>query len=256
MDTLHTDRLAEGLREHARGLAAAAAGRGPSARVPTCPEWTMRDLVGHVGQGHRWAAGLIRTGGTDVVDELPRTAPDSPADWPDWLGGGADDLVAAFTANPDGTVTHPILGTHPTAMWLRRMAHETSVHHADAALAAGAPFAVAPDLAADAISEFLGLLANAATALYKPEMAELRGNGETILVAPAEADLPGWLITRAPDGLACGAPAGAAEADVTLAGAVRDLLLVLARRLDPERAEVTVAGDRSVLDHWIAHTSV
>ena len=32
------------------------AGVEPSVRVPTCPEWTARDLAGHIGQGPRWAA--------------------------------------------------------------------------------------------------------------------------------------------------------------------------------------------------------
>lgn len=35
---------------------------GLDADVPTCPGWTMRPLLGHVGMLHRWAATLVRKG--------------------------------------------------------------------------------------------------------------------------------------------------------------------------------------------------
>lgn len=60
--TLDTARLVEGLREQTGGLARAVAGRDPDGAVPTCPHWPLRTLVGHVGQEHRWAAALVRTG--------------------------------------------------------------------------------------------------------------------------------------------------------------------------------------------------
>lgn len=252
---LDAGRMKEGLREHARGLAGAASGADPAARVPACPDWTLRDLVGHVGQAYRWATHLVRTGGTDVLNELPRTPPDSPADWPGWLGTGAEELIEAFDAEPDGSVEHPLLGTWPTVMWVRRMANESVVHHADAALTAGTPFTVAPDLAEDAITEFLGLLTAVTAAEHKPELAELRGNGETLCLRPAEPSLPGWLITRTPEGPVW--EHGAREADMTAGGPVRDLLLVFARRLAPAGArELTVTGDASLLDHWLARTAV
>ncbi|MFA1551434.1 maleylpyruvate isomerase family mycothiol-dependent enzyme [Actinomadura chokoriensis] len=259
-DVLDAGRMKEGLREHARGLAGAAGAAAPSlggvgTRVPTCPEWTLRDLVGHVGQAHRWASHLVRTGGTVVLNDLPRTLPDSPADWPGWLDDGVEDLIGAVDANPDRSVDHPVLGTWPTVMWLRRMTHETAVHHADAALAAGTTFAVAPDLAGDAISEFLGLLTSVTAAARKPELAELRGTGETLCLRPAEPSLPGWLITRTPEGAVW--EEGTGDADMTVAGPVQSLLLVFARRLAPDDAsEVKVTGDASLLDHWLAHTAV
>ena len=251
---LDTGRMAEGLREHTAGLAAAAGRAGPAARVPTCPEWTLGDLVGHVGQAHRWAAHLVRTGGTDVLNELPRAVPDSPADWPGWLHDGAEELIGTIAARPDGSVDHPFFGTWPTVRWLRRMLNDTIVHHADAAFAADLPFTVAPDLAGDAVTEFLELLTRGSAADYKPELAELRGTGETLCLRPAEPALPGWLITRTPDGPAWETEAG--DADMTVSGPVRDLLLVFARRLPADGAEVEVTGDAALLEHWLARTAV
>ncbi|MFV2172211.1 maleylpyruvate isomerase family mycothiol-dependent enzyme [Actinomadura sp. LOL_016] len=253
MDVLDTARIAEGLREHTAGLADAAAGPAPDTIVPTCPEWTLRDLVGHVGQGHRWAADMFRTGGTAVVDELPRVAPADQADWGAWLRAGADETIAAQAANP-GPVAHPLMGDAPSAMWLRRMLHDTSVHHADATITAGTAFAIAPDLAADEITETFGHLTVPAAAQFKPALAELRGTGETLCLRADEPSVPGWLITRRPD--AAVVEQGARDADVTIAGPVRDLMLVFARRLAPDDAAVKVTGDRALLNHWLEHTAV
>ena len=41
-------------------MAAAVAGADPDGTVPTCPEWTVRDLVRHMGGVHRWATGFVR----------------------------------------------------------------------------------------------------------------------------------------------------------------------------------------------------
>ncbi|MDL4817534.1 maleylpyruvate isomerase family mycothiol-dependent enzyme [Actinomadura opuntiae] len=250
---LGAERIAEALRGHAGGIAAAVAGTDPDARVPTCPEWTLRDLVGHIGQAHRWAADFIRDGETDLVTQVPRTAPDAPADWPGWLRDGADDLVRAFEADPGRTVAHPVMGPRPAAMWLRRMLHDTAVHHADAAFATGVAYEVAPDVAADGICEWLVLVSEPAAATFRPELAELRGRGETLALRPSEPSVPGWVITRAPDGIAW--ERASRDGDLTIAGPVRDLMLVFARRLAPGDAEVKVTGDRALLDHWLARTA-
>ncbi|MBO2464765.1 maleylpyruvate isomerase family mycothiol-dependent enzyme [Actinomadura violacea] len=252
-NVLGADRIVEALREHSGGMAAAVAGADPDVRVPTCPEWTLRDLVGHIGQAHRWAAGFVRDGATDLVTQVPRTAPGSVADWPGWLRDGADDLVRAFEAAPDKTIVHPIMGPRPAAMWLRRMLHDTAVHHADAAFTTGVGYAIAPDVAADGITEWLSLVTEPAAATLQPKLAELRGRGETLSLRPSEPSVPGWVITRAPDGL--GRERADRDGDMTVAGPVRDLMLVFARRLPPDGADVKVTGDRALLDHWLARTA-
>jgi len=140
-------------------------------------------------------------------------------------------------------------GPQPARFWLRRMLHDTTIHHADAALATGKSFTVAPDLAADAISEWLEVLSDPVTASIKPDFAELRGVGQTLLLEPADGT--GWLITRTPDGVRW--TRENKPADVTLTGPVKDLLLVLTRRLPADR--VTVTGDQALAAHWLAHTA-
>ncbi|WP_290058258.1 maleylpyruvate isomerase family mycothiol-dependent enzyme [Amycolatopsis solani] len=244
---MDTTRLAEGLHDHTAGLAAAVTGADPDARVPTCPDWPVRVLVGHIGQAHRWAAGIVRSGPSPVPDPFDAD-PGSPEKWSDWLLEGAADLEDAVLAAGE-TPVWTFFGPGPARFWLRRMAHDTTVHHADAAFAAGAAFEVAPDLAADAISEWLDVLSDPVTPTLNPAFAELRGTGQTLRADPGDG--PGWLITRTPDGVRWNHAAG--PADTTLAGPVGDLLLVLTRRLPAGR--VTITGDPTLAEHWLAHTA-
>ncbi|WP_103351414.1 maleylpyruvate isomerase family mycothiol-dependent enzyme [Amycolatopsis sp. CA-128772] len=244
-------RLAEGLHEHTAGLARAVEAADPDQPVPTCPEWPLRVLVGHIGQAHRWAASIVRDGPSPVPDPFDED-PGSPDEWSGWLDRGAADLEAAVRAAGDSPVW-TFFGPQPARFWLRRMLHDTTIHHADAALATGNGFTVAPDLAADAISEWLEVLSDPVTASLKPAFAELRGTGQTLHLQPSgNGEGPGWLITRTPGGVRWTRD-GTTTADVTLAGPLEDLLLVLTRRRPADR--VTLTGDRALAAHWLAHTA-
>lgn len=240
-------RLAEGLHEHTAGIAKAVAGADPDVRVPTCPEWPLRVLVGHVGQAHRWAADIVRSGPTPVPDPFD-AAPGHPAGWSDWLRQGAADLADAVLADGESPVW-TFFGPRQATFWLRRMCHDTTVHHTDAALATGNEFEVAPDLATDAISEWLEILSDPITPTMNPDFAALRGTGQTLQLRPATGEA--WLITRTPAGVRWSR--ATRPADATLTGPVENLLLVLTRRRPPDR--LTITGDRALVDHWLAHTA-
>ncbi|GAA2449130.1 maleylpyruvate isomerase family mycothiol-dependent enzyme [Actinomadura vinacea] len=245
------DRLAAGLREQTGALADAVAGAEPGHPVPTCPEWTVKDLVEHVGAAQRWSSDLVASRAAGPESLVPPAVDVPPADWASWLREGADRL-AEEGLREAGTRVWTFLGPRPAAFWLRRILHDTSVHHADAALALGRPFALADDLAADAISEGLELLSWPGAARQRPALAELRGDGETLCLQPPGGD--GWIITRTPEGIAWerGAPG---SGDVVLHARVSDLLLVFSRRLPPDDPRVTVKGDGALLDHWLARTA-
>ena len=247
------ERLATGLRDETAAFAAAVGGLDAQRQVLTCPEWRVRDLVGHIGQGHRWAAELVRTRAAAPVPDPRDAEPGDPQEWTTWLAAGADELVEAVAATGAATPVWTFVGERPAAFWLRRMRADTTVHHADAALTAGRPFTTPPDLAADVVSEGLELISAAGAAMVKPQLAGLRGDGETIGLRPAEPDVAGWTITRTPAGVTW--ERRTTEADVVLAGPVRDLLLVFARRLAPADASVSVTGDARLLEHWLAHTA-
>jgi hypothetical protein len=65
-------------------LASAAERAGPDAKVPTCPDWQVRDLLKHTGTVHRWARAFVAEGHPDRVP-----FPDQPD-----LDGG--ELLAWF----------------------------------------------------------------------------------------------------------------------------------------------------------------
>ncbi|MGY0056470.1 maleylpyruvate isomerase family mycothiol-dependent enzyme [Streptomyces sp. LZ34] len=245
----HIDRLASGLLVQTAAFADAVDGTDWDAPVPTCPEWRLRVLVGHLGQASRWAAGIVRGGSADGIPD-PREAV-LPQDWRAWLLAGASELVEAVRAVGPGTEVWTVAGPGPASFWLRQATHDTSVHAVDAALSAGVEYALEPDLAADAVTQCLELLSSPVTAALKPAVASLWGAG-SIGLRPSEESIEGWVITRTPTGVSW--RRGQGSTDVTVTGAVEDLLLVLMRRLPPQR--VAVEGDGRLFDHWLAHSAL
>ena len=93
----------DALRVEGGRMADAAARTHPDDAVPTCPDWTVRDLVRHTGGVHRWATGFVR-GRTEPLDaDLDEVVGTWPADaeLAGWLGQGCADLADALAAAPD-----------------------------------------------------------------------------------------------------------------------------------------------------------
>ena len=197
--------------------------------VPTCPGWTFRQLATHLGRGHRWAAQIVATRATAPVptrEVADGKLPEDPARHASWLNAGADQLsvaVAAAGSDPVWTMT----GMRPASFWVRRRAHEAAVHLADAQLAVGRDVDLAPDLAADGVDEWLGLVA-ASTA---GPARELRGDGQSLHFHATDPGLSGtgeWLVTRNPSGITV--QRGHGKADVAVRGKVRGQIDVPAGR--------------------------
>ena len=89
-----------------------------SAPVPTCPGWTLLQLLRHVGRGDRWAAQIIADRVTDGLD--PRAVRDGrpPADMPgavQWLSDSPRLLLATVRRRAAEDVDIEIEGD--TALW-------------------------------------------------------------------------------------------------------------------------------------------
>jgi len=236
---------AEFAAETAR-LSAAVVALAPDDRIPTCPEWTVRDLVGHVGAGHRWSATMIETGATVPLVPIPVVpAPQARDEWPGWLAEGAQRLVDAVRDTGHRTAVWTWQEDKTAGFWLRRMMHDELIHRYDAEHATGRPaHDVAPDLAADGISDFL----DTAATLSRPTAPDwgfrgLSGSGETLRF---ETPTGSWFVRRTPDGATWTRDDG--PADVVVTGSDWDLLLVLNRRLEP--GSVTATGDEALFTHW------
>ena len=228
----------------------------PQAPVPTCPGWTVRDLVTHVGTGHRWAAEIVEGRLQAPAPYVIAQAPQEQGSWADWLTAGARRLAEAVR---DGGPGRPVWTWRPeegtAAFWLRKMLHDELVHRFDIELARGRLGEVATDVAADGVSD---LLASIAT-LSPPDSSDpvfggLIGTGQTLQLCAIDPGLAAgdWFVERTPAGVAW--RRGYTPADVTVRAPARELLLVLNRRLDPAHQGVEVTGDRGLFTHWLEHS--
>ncbi|MFE2379142.1 maleylpyruvate isomerase family mycothiol-dependent enzyme [Streptomyces sp. NPDC059398] len=257
MTSLGHDRYCDELLRQTSLFREALAGADLTATVPTCPEWTLGELTRHLGRAHRWVETIVRTKATERVPsgQVPDSAgagDDDPAALDAWLAAGAARLAATLrAAGPDAGVWTWMDDQH-AGFWARRMVHETAVHRADAALTAGVPFEVEPEVAADTIDEWLEILAFA-QASGDEDVAGLRGAGRSIHLHATDAADAEWLIEFGEDGFSW--RRGHEKATVALRGPLTDVLQVFYRRLPAGSDRVEVLGDRELLDFWLERAS-
>ncbi|HEX8779536.1 MAG TPA: maleylpyruvate isomerase family mycothiol-dependent enzyme [Nocardioides sp.] len=195
--TLTPDQHLAALRDAVLAFARHAQEAGLDVPVPTCPDWTVRRLIGHQGMVHRWAAANLRgrTIEIDATERAGRRAP-SPVDW---LRDGAIDLVAAITTAPDDVQTVVFLNDAPgpRAFWARRQCHETTIHSVDALAAAlgryptSADTAIDPGVAVDGIDELLA-------GFMTRNKSRLRSESPMVVGVVAEESPTGWLVEVGP----------------------------------------------------------
>ncbi len=225
--------------------------------VPTCPDWTLRELAIHVGRAHRWAAAIV---GTRSAEFIPyRSVPDGkfpaePGERASWLRAGAERLIDTVqTAGSDPVWAFGQL--RPPVFWARRMAHETAVHRADAEIAVGRAPDLAPELAADAIDEWLGLLSGLMADGADDPRRNALPDGCSLHVHATDDGLDGageLTVRSTPAGITV--EHGHAKGDVALRGPAARILLVMVRRLPPDDPSVEVLGDPAALSRWLEHT--
>lgn len=234
----------EVIRTEAAALRAVVAGADLEARVPSCPDWSLRDLVAHVGRTHRFHTGNVQRGVTDppTFDALPVPPEDDHALLL-WLDEGVEDMLAVLARlDPDGPAWNWSLDPQVASFWPRRMALETAVHRWDAELALGKAQPFAPELAADGVDEVLRVHLPADR--HDADEEEQVPDPHAGRVRVSASDHPGdWLVTLRPDGadVTGGPDGGGAEhgADATVRGPLFDLFLAVWGRLDVDRLEVT-----------------
>jgi uncharacterized protein (TIGR03083 family) len=228
------------IRGDAERLADAAEIAGPDAPVPSCPEWDVADLLGHVGTVHRWAAMSAQRepGGPfqrsrDAGIEVPPREERVP-----WLRKGATALVDTLASIDPETPAWTFAPPHTVGFWRRRQAHETAMHRVDAQLAAGAPAPIDGPLAADGIDELLSLVRTRSSAI---------GNGETVHLHCTDVEGE-WLLRLGADGL--DVTREHAKGDLAVRGPASALLCwSMGRGTDDE---LEVFGDASLLGRWRA----
>jgi uncharacterized protein (TIGR03083 family) len=225
------------LRTHTDAVAAAAADAALDSRVPSCPEWTVYELLAHLGRHHRWvAANLDRAPADGPASAARQGAPPEGAAVVRWIEQGsaalAERLLAVDPATPCWTWTDD----QTARFWARRTAHETAVHRWDLQDALGAPEPFEPALAADAIDEFLSIA---------PFRAADGGDNGTIHLHASDAEGE-WLLRLHDGGMQL--TREHAKGDVALRGPASDLLLVVSGRRPVSTVECF--GSEALFDRW------
>lgn len=229
----HLDHLAD----NAAQLGEAAARAAWSDPVPGCPDWTVRDLISHVGVVHRWAAAIVSGGIDKPTDQAEAAEATKPGDdgLLDWYAAGHRALVETLRSAPAEVACFAFLpAPSPLAFWARRQALETAIHRADAQAAAGIPVTIAGDLAQDGIDE---LLVGFGSRKREFEPGTLR-------LEPVGAEA--WTIALTTEGAKANRSADSAPSDATVSGDAGQVYLWLWNR----PADVTITGDLAVARRW------
>jgi uncharacterized protein (TIGR03083 family) len=227
-------------------FAAAVRSAGYEARVPTCPEWTVTNLVEHMSGVHRWVTMVFETKAQAMPnrEEVPR--PPEGTDWLEWFEAGVPGLLAVLEeAGPDYLIWNwEAGGPGDSSFWPRRMAHEVIIHRADAESAAGRASVVdSPEMAADGIDEYLGFLEMRRR--YAKDGLGLEGTFHF-----HATDTPGeWLVEISPDAVSVSREH--AKAPVAVRGPAGALELYLYNRGPADGLEIL--GDGTLMDAWREH---
>lgn len=145
----------EAIRQESLAFASAARSGDLDDSVPSCPEWTLADLIWHLTEVQYFWASIV-DGLLQDPDEVP------PLDRP-----GNQALLAAFDAQANRLQTALTSRQSDQGCWSwhdeghnvewvrRRQAHEALIHRVDAELVTGPPSPIDHELATDGIDEIL-----------------------------------------------------------------------------------------------------
>jgi len=227
------------IEDDARALLAAA-WTDPMLTVPTCPEWTLSDLVAHIASAFHWIEEIVRTRATDYVP-----VPQRPDGWEEvsaWFDKGIDALLATLRdADPATEVWNwVVMGPGPAAFWIRRAAHEVSIHRWDAENAVHVPDPIGPALALDGIDEYLTIASKWLEFNPSAELTGRLGLETTEGLAVTAVLHPNSLEQRR----------GTDGADCVVRGDASSILLWLVRRKSLLDDGIDVAGDVSIAALW------
>ncbi|MET1075020.1 MAG: maleylpyruvate isomerase N-terminal domain-containing protein [Umezawaea sp.] len=230
-------------------LAAVASAPSLDAQVPSCPDWTLFDLVEHMGTGRRSWAATVAAGPAATAKSEAEGAPAAPREREAllaWMAESTRQLLDALReAGPDrgcwswwGDSQSP--ATCGTVA--RHQLQQFAVHTYDAQLTAGDPLPLPEDVALDGVEEFL--FTCCATTIAWPH--------EPATIDYHATEGRSWRVRLSADGARIARlPATTTdEADASGTGTANELVLNFYGRIPLESLEL--GGDRLVLDRIVA----
>jgi len=233
------------IEDRSAALRAAAADAGLAARVPGCPDWSVRDLVAHLGEVQRFWAAAVSAGPADGppadIPGAEAPAAGAPEDLMAWSAAATEELARALAeAGPDRpcwTWWRATAAPATSGAVARHQVQEAGVHAFDAQEAAGRPEPLPGPVAADGIGEF--------TTVGLAAMGPWPHDAGTVALTPEDGEA--WMVSLAPDGArsAPGDPAGDLSRPVArIRGTGSDIVLALYGRR--ARQGLIIEGDRDL----------
>lgn len=239
--------------------ARAATGLAQAPPVPSCPNWSVTDLIAHLGQVHRGVALVVRermSTPPDIRDESIYHLPADHNGWPapgaagptpgpvpvgivDWFVQGAAELARLLADRDPADVAWTWWTDHTMGFWARMQTIEAALHRWDAQAALGVARPIDAELATDIVLQTFQVMAP-----FRRQVHEAPpGAGETFRFRRTDGrDTWTVVFDGAEVRLADGRP------DVEIAGSASDLALFVWRRIPADR--LAVRGDRDVLDRY------
>lgn len=234
------------IAERSAALRQAVAAGDTEARVPGCPEWSLAELVAHLGWVQRFWAAAVTAGPADGPPESAAVVGREPTgDLLEWSAESTRILIDALRmAGPSrgcwawwGDSEAPLTA----GAVARHQVQEAAVHAWDAQEAAGKPEPIPAAVAVDTIDELVVVTLGSLGAWpHRPAR-----------IALSALEGPTWLVDLTPTGAQAG-PAAGGEPLATLRGAASDLVLAVYKRIPLERVEVD--GDREAVEQFLAWT--
>jgi uncharacterized protein (TIGR03083 family) len=228
--------------------AAVAAAPSLDVPVPTCPEWTLLDLVQHLVEGrHKWAA-TVAAGPADAQAIVP--APVAPREREavlEWFDASVRELSDALhEAGPDRgcwTWWGDSQSPQTSGAVARHQLQQLAVHTYDAQVTVGAPQPLPTEVALDGVDEFLTTCcAGTEPWPHKPAVVDYHateGRSWRLRVSDGHTR-----VTRLPGGASAG---GDPEpADVAVRGTANELVMLFYGRIHAD--SLHTEGDRGILD--------
>jgi uncharacterized protein (TIGR03083 family) len=246
---LHPDEYLGHLWRDGLGLATAAEAAGLDRPVPSCPGWTVADLVWHTGEVVWFWADDVEHRRRDPTDYLEPERP-ADADLLAWYRAAVDRAVQVLgAADPAEEVWSWAPGGGSVGWVQRRMAHEAAVHRWDAEHAAGTGWSPDAELAADGVDEFLDHFTGRTV-----EDAAPVGGTVHLHCTDVEGE---WLVEETDPRGPLAFRREHAKGDVAVRAPAAGLLLLLwgRRRLD-ELEGAEVFGDADVAERLVARADL
>jgi uncharacterized protein (TIGR03083 family) len=233
----------EAIRRDSDRFYATALEADPERPVPGCPDWTIGDLVWHLGGCH-WFWGTDIETRASGPEEIERAAPERPATYADtivWGRAQADRMIELLESTADDVRVWTWAldeRAHNVGFIRRHQVQEAAIHRWDIGRAAGRqPAPIEPELAADSLDEVLAVSLPWGVHPEKP----LAGS---VHIHCTDTDGE-WLIH----------PGGRVEplhakGDVAIRGTASDLLLAVYTRVPI--GDLELIGDASLAHELIA----